>query len=409
MSLRRPIVAAIGATALALTAGTLVALTAGTTAVAAAATCNALFDDFSYSGPSDPLISQRGWTVRTYSGGPGIPGASWPTTNVSFPTVDGAKSLQLQASTDGTAGGTSQAELYHQQKFFEGTYASRVKFTDAPVSGNDGDHLVETFFTITPLAAPMDPNYGEIDFEYLPNGGWGEPSNIMYETTWETYRPDPWEAVNAHGEQRQSYAGWHDLVFTVSAGHVKYYIDGNLVADHSGIYCPETNMSINFNLWFIDAAAHTGGMSTYRQQVDYVLYSQHEVLTPAQVNARVGSYRAQNVAHTDTVGTGGGTCPTASPSTGPSTPPSSSPSASPRPPSPSPSAPPTGGTGCANAATWTVNGVYTTGNQVKWERSANGNPSGPKSGDGVHLWRAKWWTQGSEPGWTVQWEDLGRC
>jgi hypothetical protein len=46
---------------------------------------------------------------------------------------------------------------------------------------------------------------------------------------------------------------------------------------------------------------------------------------------------------------------------------------------------------------------------VKHNRSANGIPGGPPSSDGVHLWRARWWTQGSEPGWTGQWEDLGRC
>jgi hypothetical protein len=27
----------------------------------------------------------------------------------------------------------------------------------------------------------------------------------------------------------------------------------------------------------------------------------------------------------------------------------------------------------------------------------------------LHLWRARWWTQGSEPSWTAQWEDLGPC
>src|SRR3989337_1663476 len=207
--------AGLAATAAVLATGTVAAVASGSPAVALAP-CQVLFDDFNYSGPADPLISQRGWSVRTNSGGPGVPGASWPASNVSFPTVDGARSLQLQAATDGTAGGTRQSEFLHQRKFFEGTYAARVKFADAPVSGNDGDHLVETFFTITPLNAPMDPSYGEIDFEYLPNGGWGEPSNIMYETTWETYQAEPWQAVNAHGEQRQSYSGWHDLVFTVA-------------------------------------------------------------------------------------------------------------------------------------------------------------------------------------------------
>jgi hypothetical protein len=407
---KRSLLASATASLVTLTAGTVAIVTftgpmSGGASPAVAAVCQALFDDFNYSGPSDPLISQRGWTVRTNAGGPGVPGASWPASNVSFPTVDGAKSLQLQASTDGTGGGTSQAEFFHQRKFFEGTYAARVKFSDAPVSGTDGDHLVETFFTITPLNAPMDPNYGEIDFEYLPNGGWGEPSNILYETTWETYNPEPWQAVNVHNEQRQSYNGWHDLVFTVSAGHVKYFVDGVQVADHSGIYYPETVMSINFNLWFIDTAAHSGGMATYRQQVDYLLHAAGEVLTPAQANARVASYRASGIGHVDTVGTGGGTCPTASPTASPS------PSASPtRSPSPSPSVSPTGGpVGCTGVPTWQFSTAYAAGSTVKWERSRNGDPNGPKSGDGVHLWRARWWTQGSEPGWTAQWEDLGRC
>lgn len=402
----KPVLAGVTATLVALTAGTVASVATSTagTAIAAPATCQALFDDFDYSGPSDPLIGQRGWTVRTNQGGPGVPGASWPASNVSFPTVDGAKSLQLQASTDGTSSGTSQAEFFHQRKFFEGTYAARVKFTDTPVSGNDGDHLVETFFTITPLDAPMDPDYGEIDFEYLPNGGWGEPANILYATTWETYNPDPWQAVNTHGAQRTSFAGWHDLVFTVSGGHVKYYVDGQLFADHGGIYYPETPMSINFNLWFIDTAAHSGGMSTYREQVDYLLHVADEVLTPAQAASRVAGFRADGVSHVDTIGTGGGSCPTGSPSPTPSVSPTSSPS-----PTASPSPSPTGGPGCGGVPAWNFSSVYHGGDRVSHERSANGVPGGPPSGDGVHLWRARWWTQGSEPGWTQQWEDLGPC
>ncbi|WP_335990841.1 family 16 glycosylhydrolase [Glycomyces sp. MUSA5-2] len=383
----------VAAAALALAAaGTATATYADRTADAAepAACDGVLFDDFAYDSSADPDIAARGWTVRTNAGGPGVPGAAWPASNVSFPTVDGAKSLQLRAATDGTGGGTSHAELFHQQKFFEGTYAARVKFADAPVSGTDGDHLVETFFTITPLDAPMDPDYGEIDFEYLPNGGWGETSNILYETTWETYQAEPWVADNVNNNQRQSYNGWHDLVFTVSGGHVKYYVDGALVADHSGKYYPETPMSINFNLWFIDTAAHAGGTSVYNQQVDYVMHTAGEVLSPAEVNTRVAGYRADGVDHTDTVGTGGGECPTDPPTTD------------------EPTDPPTGAD-CGTAPDWSFGSVYTAGNTVVHERSANGDPSGPKSGDGEHLWRANWWTQGSEPGWTPQWTDLGPC
>ena len=137
---------------------------------------------------------------RTYAGGPGVPGATWSANSITFPTSGGQKVMQLTASTDGTGGGTNQAELYSAQKrYFEGTYASRVRFTDTPVSGNDGDHINETFFTISPLNGDLDPTYSELDIsEYLPNGGWGETGPINYQTTWYTYRGDPWFADNVH-------------------------------------------------------------------------------------------------------------------------------------------------------------------------------------------------------------------
>lgn len=160
---------------------------------AAAADCGYLFDDFHYASSADPALTANGWTPRTYQGGPGVPGANWSASAITFPTSGGQKVMQLTASTDGTAAGTKHAELYSTQKrYLEGTYASRVRFTDAPVSGNDGDHINQTFFTISPLNGDMDPTYSELDIsEYLPNGGWGETGPINYQTTWYTYRADP--------------------------------------------------------------------------------------------------------------------------------------------------------------------------------------------------------------------------
>src|SRR5689334_2903793 len=89
----------------------------------AAVTCGVLFDDFAYSSPADPAFAQRGWHVRTNAGGPGVPGATWSAGNVSFPVVDGQTVARLQASTNGTAGGTSHAEMsLSDRRFFEGTY-----------------------------------------------------------------------------------------------------------------------------------------------------------------------------------------------------------------------------------------------------------------------------------------------
>ncbi|MEV0568691.1 glycosyl hydrolase [Dactylosporangium sp. NPDC050588] len=404
---KRRSLATVAAGVALLGAGGAVAVTAATvgTAAAAANNCGYLFDDFNYSSSSDPTLTSHGWVPRTYAGGPGVPGATWSANSITFPTNGGQKVLQLQASTDGTGGGTNQAELYSSQKrYFEGTYASRVRFTDTPVSGNDGDHINETFFTISPLNGNMDPTYSELDIsEYLPNGGWGEQGPINYQTTWYTYQAEPWVADNVHSEQRRSFDGWHDLVVTVANGHVIYYIDGVQMGDHSGKFYPRQTMTINWNLWFIDTAAHTGGMSTYIQQVDWVLFAKNQVLTPAQVTSQAGAYRSAGNAFTDTVDSAG-PCVTPTGSATPTT--SASPSKSPSA-SPSVSTPPA--TSCNAAPEWSIGAVYNTGQTVKHEKSKYGDPNGPASGQGKHLWRAKWWTQGSEPGWTANWEDLGHC
>ncbi len=262
-----------------------------------------VFDDFSYTGPTDPAINAHHWSVRTNSGGPGVPGATWPLGNVTFPAIgSGNQALQLRSVTDGTNAGTQQAEFLGARKFFEGTYAARVKFSDAPVSGPDGDNVVQTFFTITPLAYDMDPDYGEIDFEYLPNGGWGAQGPIMYATTWETYQNEPWVAVNTHTEAVRSYAGWHTLVLQVSGGVVRYYIDGALFAEHGGIYYPETPMWVDFNQWFISGGlAGSSTQRDYVEQIDWFYHSKNEVVAPAEIAGRVSAYRAAGTSWIDTV------------------------------------------------------------------------------------------------------------
>ncbi|MFJ2197306.1 cellulose binding domain-containing protein [Streptomyces violaceusniger] len=262
-----------------------------------------LFDDFNYGDYSDPRISAHGWNVRSNSGGPGVPGATWAPEKVTFSSTGGNSIMNLETSTAGTAASTKQTEILTKaMKFKNGTYAARVKFSDAPKSGPDGDHLVQTFFTINDLTAPMADDYAEYDFEYLPNGGWGETSDILYTTSWETYQPDPWVAVNQHTEGRRSYNGWHDLVLTIDNSTIKYYIDGQLFGTHDAAYLPERPMSINFNQWLIDLAGQTSTTArAYDQQVDYVLHVKDQVLTPAQVTAKLSAYRGTGTTFEDTV------------------------------------------------------------------------------------------------------------
>ncbi|MBA8924211.1 hypothetical protein BC739_001408 [Kutzneria viridogrisea] len=279
---------------------------------AAAPRCGAFFDDFQYSSTADPAFSANGWQARGGSGGPGVPGATWSPDNIAFPDGDGGKVLQLSVSTDGSAGGTTQAELSQgRRRFYEGTYASRIRFTDAPSEGADGDHVNETYFAISPLNGDYDPLYSELDFaEYLPNGGWGVGEATNYQTSYHTYRPDPLDLTHrAYNTQTRSMAGWHELVTQVADGHVKYYIDGELTADHSldpdgESVAPRQPMSLSYNTWLIDTEGHQGGRSTYTQQVAWTYYTRDEVVSPAEAADRAARYRAAGTHHEDTLDTG---------------------------------------------------------------------------------------------------------
>lgn len=262
-----------------------------------------LFDDFSYSSLEE--MSSNGWTVREGSGWPGVAGATFQAENVSFvdyPDPANNRLLRMTSSTDGTSENTSQTQICHQRKYLEGTYAARVRFSDQPVSGPDGDQVVQTFYTITPYLEPLDPAYSEMDYEYLPNGGWSSGELTFYVTTWETVQIEPWNADNTSGSIQGSLAGWHTLVTQVTGGTVRYYVDGQLIAQHGGEYFPDAPMSINFNLWFIDGGlVQVDELREYQEDIDWVFHEAGVLLMPEEVIAKVNELRAASVEFTDTV------------------------------------------------------------------------------------------------------------
>ncbi|MDR7279192.1 glycoside hydrolase family 16 protein [Catenuloplanes atrovinosus] len=285
---------------------------AGTDATTTAAACGAFFDDFIYSSTADAAFTAHRWRTRGYAGGPGVPGATWSAANVSFTDVDGQRVAQLRGSTDGTAAGTTQAEFYQtERRFFEGTYAARIKLSDTPVSGPDGDHVNQTFFAMGPVQRfDYDPLYSELDFtEYLPNGGWGTAGPTNYQTSYNGFRADPWDPYNASDAQDGSLAGWHTIVGQAVDGRVTYFVDGVRVAEHTVDYkdgsrsvFPRVEMGLNFNLWFIDLAGHSGGRATYQEHVDWVYYADEEAVSPAELEARTAAYRSAGTARADTLG-----------------------------------------------------------------------------------------------------------
>ena len=263
-----------------------------------------LFEDFSYANKTE--LKKNGWIVRTEAGWPGIPGATWWDEGVSIlkdPDNRNNWIVRMTSSTDGTAANTKQTQICHQRKYLEGTYAARVRFTDNPISGPGGDQLVQSFYTISPLKAPMDPDYSELDYEYLPNGGWGIDGPTLYATTWETFSPEPnWKKDNVFKTTNGSQAGWHTLVTQVMSSKVRYFVDGKLFAEHGDNYYPEDTMSINFNLWFIrDGMIKAQEVRQYHEDIDWVFFLANKALTPEQVGTMVADLRRKLVKFRDTV------------------------------------------------------------------------------------------------------------
>lgn len=267
-----------------------------------------LFDDFSYT--SVDQLEAHGWIVRTKPGWPGVPGAVFSKSNVTFvadPDQAGNRLMRMSSSTDGTpTAGTSQSQVCsRQRKYLAGTYAARVRFRDQPSLGPDGDQVNETFYASGTLTRPFDPNYSELDWEYLPNGGWGVPAPTIWVTSWYTVELTPWYAYRVYTNEVGSLDGWNLLVIQVAHDTVSYYLNGALLASHFGEYYPREKMAINFNLWFINGGMlPPGSVRRYDEDVDWVFHEADVVLSPEQVVAEVEKMRGDGVSFRDTVPAG---------------------------------------------------------------------------------------------------------
>ncbi|MBV8124005.1 MAG: AAA family ATPase, partial [Paucibacter sp.] len=211
----------------------------------------------------------------------------------------GNRLLRLSAHTDGTGPGTEQVQLCHARKYLNGTYAARVRYD----SSRAGDALVQAFYTAAPLRFDYDPEYSELDWEYLPYGGWDVAQPRLYSVSWQTVRIKPWDSYNASHEEFGFLTGWHVLVTQVADGHVRWFLDGREVALHGGRNHPVVPMAISFSDWFIREGpfAKSDAPRVYQEDVDWVFHAQDRVLSPAQVEAAVRDYRQRGVARVDEV------------------------------------------------------------------------------------------------------------
>ncbi|MFE7114343.1 cellulose binding domain-containing protein [Streptomyces sp. NPDC057654] len=267
-------------------------------AAAAAPPAGVIFDNFHYTGADDPAFAANGWQARSDGGGPGIHN-TWSADGITFPAEPGAKGgqvLQLRAATDGTKKGTKQSEIQSvKPEVFTGTIAARVYFSDKPVKGPNGDHLNESFFTISP--ADKSNHYSELDYEYMPHGGWGAPGPRLDTTSWRSGSGKPGDRTTR--TQPLHLTGWHTMMITAMHGTVTYSVDGHKLFSHKGVFFPREPMSVHFSSWFIDLPFK--GSRTWDMRVNWLYYQADRAVSLPEVDKAVDGFYTAGTNHVNTV------------------------------------------------------------------------------------------------------------
>ncbi|MFE1952604.1 cellulose binding domain-containing protein [Streptomyces sp. NPDC059524] len=242
-----------------------------------------LFDDFAYTGPDDKALAAHNWEARDGEGGPGIKD-SWSKKAVTFPSGESGASgqvVRLEAATDGTKKGTVQSEFHTVRPVFrEGTLAARVYFGNTPVRGKDGDHVSPALFAISP--DHKSKKYSELDFEYMPNGGWGRYGPILDTTSWRSSE-DLDRVTEPHTRKLE---GWHILTMTAVDDKVTYAVDGKKLYTSGKAYFPRESMTVNFSNWFVDLPFQ--GKRSWEVKVDWV-YLKSGAAVPADEAAEAAA------------------------------------------------------------------------------------------------------------------------
>jgi chitodextrinase len=271
-----------------------------------------LFDDFTYATPDDASFLLN-WKASDY--GPAAPGVGvFSKNNVVFmadPTNSSNKQMRIMFKASGSRETTIQGEVEGKKQFLYGTYATRMRFFNQPIEGpsqvvgpDTGDRMIETFFTISPYYVP-NTEYGELDFEYLPNAGWNADEGgrftgpTMWNTTWKN------RDTRITKPTADDFSGWHTFWMTVTPTAVTYYIDDRMMVQHTNVdYIPKTTMYLMYNIWIsgeMFAAGQNGIARTWAGDVDWMYYAKDTTLTRPDVESFVNQYRSQNIPKKDTL------------------------------------------------------------------------------------------------------------
>jgi hypothetical protein len=135
----------------------------------------------------------------------------------------------MTASTDGSAGGTTHSEVDST-----GARVLRGHVRDPhplrrPAERAGRSARQRVLFLITD-SGDNSPTYSEMDFEYLPTGGWGDNRTQLDFTSWHS------STDSRESDETGSPDGWHTLVLTMGGGTATYYVDGQAVFSTSGAF-----------------------------------------------------------------------------------------------------------------------------------------------------------------------------
>ncbi|WP_374438802.1 glycoside hydrolase family 16 protein [Inhella sp.] len=259
------------------------------------------FDDFSQAD-RDQLAAQ-GWLLRSSPGHPGVPGARWDPAALELlddPAQPGNRLLRLHTRTDGTPAGTVQSQLCRPQQQLWGTTSARVRFSSRRLGG---DPVVQAVFQVSPLRFDYDPLFSELDWEYLPNGGWGSASTRLYAVAWQTVRLEPWDAHNEMAERADELGGrWLQLTVQNTPAGSRWFVDGQEIARHAGRTIPRQPMALALSHWVSPGGLRSGGpLQGEAFEVDWVIHEAGATRSPAELAATVAALRAQGATRQDTL------------------------------------------------------------------------------------------------------------
>jgi hypothetical protein len=159
--------------------------------------------------------------------------------------------------------------------------------------GDDRDHIAESVFTISP--DHESKKYSELDYEYLPNGGWGAYGPRLDTTSWRDSATND-RVTKSHITK---LGGWHTMVITVHDGETTYSIDGHELFSNGSKHSPREPMTVNFSTWFIGLPFK--GSRSWDMQVDWLYYQADQAVSGKDAETAVAGLTADGTHYVNTL------------------------------------------------------------------------------------------------------------